>query len=286
MAKIDKLLLGAGVMKAGTTWLYAHLNMHPEIYFTPEKELHYLAELFSDHSPLTREYRYNRMLKFANRVDINTVPLKLVLSRLEWYSHFLMNVDPLRYYPKLFNKAPKNTYVSDFSNLTAFISADGWDHVKTITNECKVLLTLRNPADRLWSHMRFDSQQTRKNIDFTALKPSALRAYGLQNHIWMNSQYSKIVEGCKASLDETELKVLFFEDIHAQPKESLAAIEQFLGIGTFDYPDESISNPVNASKTEQRPEQFNEIFGEKIYKELEALKLLDVEFPESWWDLS
>jgi len=286
MAKIDKLLLGAGVMKAGTTWLYAHLNMHPAIYFTPEKELHYFAELFSDEIPLTREYRYNRMLKFVNKVDINTMPLKLVLARLNWYSDFLMNVEPKRYYPKLFTRAPHSAYVADFSNLTAFISPEGWQHAKTISNECKVLLTLRHPADRLWSHMRFDAQQNRNHIDFSTLKTSALKAYGTQNHIWKNSQYSKIIESCKRNLNETELKILFFEEIHENPKKSLAEIENFLKLDAFDYPQEKIHNPVNVSKTQKRPKEFNEAFEKVIFKELEALKTLDINFPKTWWDLS
>ena len=34
---INKLFLGAGCMKAGTTWLYGLLKDHPEIYFSFEK---------------------------------------------------------------------------------------------------------------------------------------------------------------------------------------------------------------------------------------------------------
>lgn len=41
--KIENLFLSVGAMKAGTTWLYEQLKDHPEIYFTPRKEIHYLA---------------------------------------------------------------------------------------------------------------------------------------------------------------------------------------------------------------------------------------------------
>jgi len=40
---INNLFLSVGAMKAGTTWLYKQLQYHPEIYFTPEKEIHYFA---------------------------------------------------------------------------------------------------------------------------------------------------------------------------------------------------------------------------------------------------
>ena len=65
---INRLFLGAGAMKAGTTWLYDLLNRHPQIYFTPEKELHYFyarhmrSDILSDQSRLENVQR--KYLKF------------------------------------------------------------------------------------------------------------------------------------------------------------------------------------------------------------------------------
>jgi hypothetical protein len=41
LALFGNLFLSIGAMKAGTTWLYAVLERHPALHFTPEKELHY-----------------------------------------------------------------------------------------------------------------------------------------------------------------------------------------------------------------------------------------------------
>jgi hypothetical protein len=55
---LDNLFIGAGAMKAGTTWLYSLLETHPEIYFSYEKEIHYFyaayvrREVLSDHARL------------------------------------------------------------------------------------------------------------------------------------------------------------------------------------------------------------------------------------------
>ena len=40
---VENLFLSVGAMKAGTTFLFNALSRHPELYFTPEKELHYFA---------------------------------------------------------------------------------------------------------------------------------------------------------------------------------------------------------------------------------------------------
>jgi hypothetical protein len=47
------LFIGAGAMKAGTTWLYTMLAPHPQLLFTPEKETHYFYSKFVDESVIT-----------------------------------------------------------------------------------------------------------------------------------------------------------------------------------------------------------------------------------------
>ena len=54
-----------GVNKAGTSWLYALLDRHPEIFMCAEKELYYFGECYPDdleayhaHFPFDQPYRY------------------------------------------------------------------------------------------------------------------------------------------------------------------------------------------------------------------------------------
>lgn len=283
MAHIDNLLLSAGVMKAGTTWLYAQLNQHPEIYFTPEKEIHYLAELYSDFSPLSRSYRYQRMMRYMNRVDPEVVPLKLILAKIRWYSNFMMNVDPIRWYPKLFEQKNEERFCGDFSNLTAFITDEGWAHIKSMTSNLKVLLCLRDPRDRLWSHMKFHAQQTGANIDFSKLSQSELRAHGLQHHLWSNSVYSEIISNMRKNLDDEQLKILFFEEIHSDPEKTLREIEQFIGVSSHNYTDDSLKARVNVSDYQARPKDFDAIFEDVALKEIDELARIGVNFPEIWY---
>lgn len=49
MALFGNLFLSIGAMKAGTTWLYAVLERHPALHFTPEKELH-VSSIFFGHN--------------------------------------------------------------------------------------------------------------------------------------------------------------------------------------------------------------------------------------------
>jgi hypothetical protein len=60
---IENLFLSVGAMKAGTTWLYEQLKDHPEIYFTPEKEIHYFANKVGIENQLNHR---NRILKLKD----------------------------------------------------------------------------------------------------------------------------------------------------------------------------------------------------------------------------
>ena len=60
MGRMEKLFLSIGAMKAGTTWLYSLLERHPQINFTPEKEIHFLAHNYLDKKYLTEDHRRHR----------------------------------------------------------------------------------------------------------------------------------------------------------------------------------------------------------------------------------
>ena len=40
------MFLSVGAMKAGTTFLFNVMKQHPDVFFTPEKEVHYYAHIY------------------------------------------------------------------------------------------------------------------------------------------------------------------------------------------------------------------------------------------------
>lgn len=53
----QKLLLGIGAPKAGTTWLYDYLSTHPEVHVPRTKELHYFNVLWDPQQAAFRDER-------------------------------------------------------------------------------------------------------------------------------------------------------------------------------------------------------------------------------------
>ena len=68
MGRMERLFLSIGAMKAGTTWLYSILERHPDIHFTPEKEIHFLAHYYLNKKHLTDKHRLHRARTRLNNI--------------------------------------------------------------------------------------------------------------------------------------------------------------------------------------------------------------------------
>ena len=113
-------------MKAGTTWLYSLLERHPQIQFTPEKEIHFLAANYINPAFLSDAHRQHRSTTRLSRID------QLKSERQErirrWYhDRYLNQPTSLEWYFNLFEPAARRRiWNADFSNLSALIDADNW----------------------------------------------------------------------------------------------------------------------------------------------------------------
>ena len=135
-------------MKAGTTWVYSFLSRHPEVYFTPEKEIHFLADHYSDHHPLTSQH-LNRRLSTRLK-GIQHLRAERQISIQEWYEHvYIPGEKTVEWYKSLFNNQPTdNRWNADFSNLSALINRQGWQKIKQdISDQIKAITFSGNPAN-------------------------------------------------------------------------------------------------------------------------------------------
>ncbi len=85
---------------------------------------------------------------------------------LAWYYGYINPGINESWYFNLFRDHGNEKYVADFSNTYAFIDEEGWKTVRRVCENVKVLYTLRDPAKRLWSHIKFHIKFTGKQINF------------------------------------------------------------------------------------------------------------------------
>lgn len=269
-------------MKAGTTWLFAMLDRHPDIYFTDEKEIHYFAHVHGIENRLALPKRIQRFQKFAAGLRDKQYNARWVRARLDWFARWLNEPINDDWYANLFKRKKDQKYVADFCNLNALLDDEGWAHVRSVAGEVKILYILRDPLQRLWSHVKFHAQFTGKADALANFSPAEFEAAARAPYMWRNSEYGQVVSRLKRHFKEDELKLAFFEDIHADPIKWLRDLETFLDVRPGTYDAAKLGKRINTSMEIDMPEFFPQLFAEdfrRIHRELQSQGL---EPPSNW----
>lgn len=252
-SKIQRLFLSVGAMKAGTTWLYDKLRQHPDIYFTPLKEVHFFAHYYGKSSILEQTKRDARACHALSKSERSIGGTTDYDNLTKWYSRYRCEpVDYLWLYEIMEQGIKKEQYVSDFSNLGCFLDIKDWEDVRNHVDKLRVIYILRDPLSRIWSHFKFHLQFS-KHIN--ALQPD--KDFALFQRIlnkpwfWRNTLYSNQIKKLTSSLDHKELSILFFEDMVKSPDEFLCGIENFLDIKPITY-----KGPINEIKNKSIATEF------------------------------
>lgn len=199
---IDNLFLSVGAMKAGTTWLYNQLRHHPDIYFTPEKEIHYFAYNEGISNKLTYEHRVKKLQKVAKNIARSEV-VKLQQQRnLEWYTLFTQDMEVSNdWYEQLFSLKGEEKFCADFSNLHCLMSQQGWSNVRKVSKNIKVIYTVRDPFKRLWSHYKFHQKFSGKESQTLEVTTKQFEKLLDKEFFWRNAQYAENYQKLKDNLN-------------------------------------------------------------------------------------
>ena len=275
-----KLFLSVGAMKAGTTWLYSLLEKHPDLYFTPEKEIHFLNHHYVNDNVLRDEYRLNQAKNRLKPESTNHIGIYRKLSR--WYAMYLESPNDFKWYERLFSLNKQFKYNCDFSNLSCHLSEDDWRDFATRYPDVKLIYILREPISRLWSHTKFHHQFAGKGTDFVNWNETDFKFFLKKNFIWENAIYSTYIQRMKNVFGDERFKLIFFEELNKQPEKHLFELEEFLDISHIDYDQERLFRKVNSSKSIEMPDSFRKISTQLVKSEIDSLQSLGVEIPENW----
>ena len=227
--KPDFFIVGAA--KAGTTALYAYLKQHPQIYMSRIKEPNYFAKDI-DTDLLRPQVR--KMLEAENISSFINGESTEVIHR----AYIRTEED----YLKLFRNVSPETKAGEASAsyLYSIVAAS---EIFKFNPHARIIIILREPAQRAWSHYLMDLK-----IGFTTLSFSdALEADRLyQPKGWgANSLYRELgfyYLQVKRYLDvfpAEQVCILLQDDLRKNKKETLQNLYRFLGVNDTFIADES-----------------------------------------------
>lgn len=277
------LFLGIGAMKAGTTWLYAMLDRHPELHFCPEKEVHYFYHRYVDGAQLSEQRRLSNVReRYLLRFDPDTANIDRVRQNLHWVSAYLSGPVDDHWYRNLFQMRRHHRYACDFSNLSAHLPATVWPRIAAQCDTLRVLYTMRDPLKRLWSHTKFHLQVTDQLHLLDQWGPDEFTAFVRQPFIWENAEYGRPLRAMQGGLSPDCWKAVFYEDIHADQRAMLRGIEDFLGVAHFDYPDALLARRFTESVPHPMPPFFGNLFAADIARIRAEVQAAGFTLPAKW----
>ena len=280
---IDKLFLSVGAMKAGTTWLHHQLADHSEIFFTPEKEIHYFAAPNGRAHPMRSEDRVRRFQRVVSNLKPENMSTR-VRANLVWYTRRYLNmrVGPA-WYIGLFAGHEPDQWCADFSNLYSTLDGPGWARIRGTAHKLRVVYTLRHPLRRMWSHVKFHHEFSGQDRNLGSWSREQFEAFFTHPMESAQLRYAENLTQLRASLSEEELRIQFFDSIRSEPQELLNGIERFLGIAERAYPDKRLRRAVNTSTPMEMSNEFI-AFGRPVHDaEVAALQALGLVLPDSWY---
>ena len=202
--KVDFFIVGAP--KAGTTSLYHYLNEHPEISMSSQKEPDY----FSDADLQNEGMYYGK-----NRIDT------------------------IKKYHNLFDNNSESKLKGEASVSYLFYK-NVPQKIKTYNPEAKIIIMLRNPIDRAFSHYLMDyrlglvSDSFEDIIDRKSVNKNEKLFY--QQYIEL-SEYASQIKRYLDVFNDTEILFIEYEDLKMDLTSIMKKTYLFLGVNQFYEPD-------------------------------------------------
>jgi hypothetical protein len=215
-----------GAPKAGTTSLYHYLGQHPEIYMSPVKEPNFFASEIRPEN-LADELKAEAAQDYAELQEYLRGPMtgkRFGGMITEWED-----------YLKLFRDVGSEKAIGEAS-VCYLWSKTAAENIRRAVGAAKIVLILRDPADRAFSQylqclasgrihepfaLHIEQSRRRTNAMFTVMHP--LLEFGL---------YHEQVCRFLTRFGQANVLILFYEDYRRDLAGSLRQIYGFLGIDT------------------------------------------------------
>jgi len=285
-------LICIGPQRCGTTWLFRQLARHPDIYASVEKEIHY----FDHHHIEARKGFLDRRRENA----LETLsPLGCKSAKIGYWatsaiSAFFPEVHTVRrrretfframqqpaswddeWYRGLFSGAKSNQISIDFTASYCMLDESGIDHLLSINPVVRILMVIRNPIERAFSHYKMVKE---KSAD-PGLRPDQfIRRVKRQNSLLsQQSDYEAMITRWERKVPTHQLKFLFYDELRAAPEGYLKEVCTFLSIPFKRQFFPHLSKQAYATQKSILPEQ---IYSELAEIYTPTVSFLKARFPE------
>lgn len=226
----SELFIGIGAQKSGTTWLANYLTNHPEVGFSPIKELHFFSSMHRNGVSQFEKQFASRLRRKVSRMG--TPPSATELEEIRCLTLRLeMQSEPKNYklYFDLLQK-PNHKVVGEITPAYSTMNHKQFLKMRELIPTVKILFIMRDPVDRLWSHLRFEETRGRDQGKFIAKE--RLNDCLKDPVFNLRTDYKRTLLELYKVFPDDRICILFFENLMDlnSSEEELSRLTNFLGI--------------------------------------------------------
>ena len=238
------VLYCVGATKAGTSWLYRYLHDHPDCAMPAVKEAHYWDTFDADDLEKQLVYYRVRLREMRDakldaadagrgwqveNLDRRINEMKALVAVLEGD-----RADDRAYLGWMLDGRTNGRIVGDMTPNYATLSDDMIARMRDAAPASKFIFLIRDPLDRLWSHIRMQARRQRQAHEVYEKKSNnilyRMLNRGQETHILERGDYPKIIRKLRRLIPEGRLLIQFAEDLFTPL--GLKRVCDVLGIAT------------------------------------------------------
>jgi hypothetical protein len=245
----------AGPQRTGTTWLHRNLEQHPQIFMTEPKELYYF-----------------NLLKYPSHP-------RFCSTDLEWYLRFFRDT-PREYMRKQLRALV--TYRRPYAPRvrgegTASYAAMEPELIRELTllnPRIKVILMVRNPVERAWSHAKKDLlKDTGRKLDEVAA--GEFESFFRDDYQVTCADYDAMIANWSSALQPGALFIGMFEEVAEHPDALLRRVCEFLAVRPdLGYERGLAHRQIAETAAIEVPPRYREMLTELFRREIENWEAL------------
>jgi len=183
----------AGPQRTGTTWLHANMRFHPEIFLSEPKEIYYFSRLKKTGDP------------------------KFVSADLDWYLAFFHELPALWLYKQAtclarYGRFYRPVVRGEATASYAALDRDVIAEVALLNPDLKVVIMVRDPVERAWSHAKKDLARNRGR-KLTEVTEAEFHEFFADPYQRQCARYMENIENWRACLGRDRVFVGRFDDV-------------------------------------------------------------------------
>ncbi|WP_289027922.1 sulfotransferase domain-containing protein [uncultured Paraglaciecola sp.] len=212
--------LCVGAQKSGTTWLYEVLKQQKGIWMPPLKELNFFNQLtFESNSAYSGVWRREAALKRLHQATKNP---KVDEQWLDFLFHLCKKNVDLDWYSNIFKRCPAGKLSGEITPEYMMLPIEGIQAIKAMNANMKIIMVLRNPIDRIESHLKMIKSRC---VD---LSDEVLAAVAEQKSVVYRSEYTELLKNWCSVFDRKNIFIISFDTIEKEPTCLIKELGTFL----------------------------------------------------------